>query len=352
LTNKYVTYATSIVAIVAILSAAFIYISYSGQVTDLQSEVTGLQGQVTTLQNQLNSQQQQPTQESFSVVDDEGHVTTFDSVPQRLISLAPSTTQMLFALGVGDKVVGVTDYDDYPYNFSAWIEAGNMTSVGGYSTPNMEAIATLQPDLILATSINSADVVTMRSLGYNVIVTNPTSINGVYQDISMIGRATGAEETASDLITSISTQISNIATKIADANLTENPTVYYEVWYDPSYLMSAGSASWINDVIDNAGGVNIFGDVNQQYPTTSSEVIVQKNPDVILLPTDPGSGMAFYGSIDDVKARPGWNTISAVQNDHVYTIDEDLFSVPGPRIGDQVQAVAECLYPQLFNSSP
>jgi iron complex transport system substrate-binding protein len=351
LINKYVTYATTIVAIVAILSAAFIYVSYSSQVSDLQNQVDTLQGQVTSLQSQLASQQQQEA-ESISVVDDEGHVTTFTSVPQRLISLAPSTTEMLFALGVGDRVVGVTDYDNYPYNFSAWIEAGNMTSVGGYSTPNMEAIATLQPDLILATNINSGDVPTMRSLGYNVIVTNPTSINGVYQDILMIGRAAGVEDSASALINSISAQISNVADTIAAANITDQPTVYYEVWYDPSFLMSAGSASWINDVITNAGGINIYGDVNQQYPTTSSEVIVQKNPDVILLPTDPGYAMAFYGSIDDVKARPGWNAINAVQNDRIYTIDESLFSVPGPRIGDQVQAVAECLYPQLFNSTP
>jgi iron complex transport system substrate-binding protein len=264
--------------------------------------------------------------------------------------LAPSNTQILFAVGVGDKVVGVTDYDHYPYNFTAWIAAGNMTSVGGFSTPNKETIASLNPDLILATPINDPDVVTMRSLGEKVLVLNPNDVNGVLKDITMVGQATGSTQNATNLVNSINTQINTITATIAAANLTK-PLVYYEVWTPP--LMSAGQTSFINDVIQKAGGINIFENETQQYPTVSSETIVYKNPDVILLPTDmanPGD-TPFYGSVDQVKERPGWNSISAVQNNRIIVVDGDLFAEAGPRIGDQIAAAAKAFYPQLFNST-
>ena len=158
-----------------IVSAAFIYNNYN------------------KASNQTN------TQKNITVIDDEGYTTNLTSVPQRIISLAPSNTQILFAVGVGNKVVGVTDYDHYPYNFTAWIAAGNMTSVGGFSTPNKETIASLNPDLILATPINDPDVVTLRNLGYKVLVLNPNDVNGVFKDITMVGKATGADQNATTL---------------------------------------------------------------------------------------------------------------------------------------------------------
>ncbi len=323
--NKYVIYIATIITIASIVSAAFIYVNFSAQAANLKSQ---------------NS--------NITLVDDEGYVTTLTSVPQRIVSLAPSCTQILYAIGVGDKVVGLTTYDDWPYNFSAWIAAGNMTSIGGYGTPNMEAIASLHPKLILSDTINDAILPSLRSLGYKVLVLNPTSITGIYQDISLVGRATGATPEATALIENISSSINAITAKIAAANIPALQSVYYEVWSNP--YMSAGSTSWINDVITAAGGVNIFENVTQQYPTVSSETIVEMNPDVILLPTSMGQGV-FYGSVAQVEATPGWNVISAVQNNRVYVIDGDLFAQAGPRVADQVLAVATCLYPQLFNST-
>jgi iron complex transport system substrate-binding protein len=324
--NKTLIYVVTVIIILAIVSGAFIYANYGGLTTKTS------------------------TSKNITVVDDEGYTTNITSTPQRIISLAPSNTQILFAVGVGDKVVGVTDYDHYPYNFSAWIAAGNMTSVGGFSTPNKETIASLNPNLILATPINDPDVVTLRSLGYNVLVLNPNDVNGVLKDITMVGQATGANQNATTLVNSINTQISTITAKIAAANVTK-PLVYYEVWTPP--LMSAGNTSFISDVITKAGGQNIFENETQQYPTVSSETIVQKNPDVILLPTDmanPGD-TPFYGSVDQVKDRPGWSTISAVHNNRIVVVDGDLFAEAGPRIGDQIAAAAKAFYPTLFNST-
>ena len=322
--KKYALYIATAIIIISVVSAAFIF-------------------------NNYNAANQTKTQKNISVIDDEGYTTNLTSVPQRIISLAPSNTQILFAVGVGDKVVGVTDYDHYPYNFTAWFAAGNMTSIGGFSTPNKETIASLNPDLILATPVNDPDVVTLRNLGYNVLVLNPNDVNGILKDITMVGKATGADQNAATLVNSLNSQISAIEAKIADANLPK-PKVYYEVWTPP--LMSAGDTSFINDVLVKAGGINIFGDESQQYPVISSETIVQKNPDVILLPSQmANTGEApFYGTIDDVKARPGWSSISAIQNDRVIIVSGDLFAEAGPRIGDQIAAAAKAFYPELFNS--
>lgn len=322
MSNKKIVYAAAVV-IIALIVAASVYVYYNAA------------------SNQMN------TQKNISVTDDEGYITNMTSVPQRIISLAPSNTQILYAIGAGDRVVGVTDYDHYPYNFTAWIEAGNMTSIGGFSTPNKETIAMLHPDLILATTINDPDVVTLRGLGYNVLVLNPNDVNGVLQDITMVGKATGMEQNAATLVNDINDEISDISSKIAAANVPK-PLVYYEVWTPP--LMSAGSTSFINDVISKAGGQNIFENETQQYPTVSSETIVQKNPDVILLPTEMANigQEPFYGSVDQVKARPGWSTINAVKNDRVVIVNGDLFAEAGPRIAEQIATAAKAFYPDLF----
>ena len=169
--NKNIIIIATVIIIIIMVSGAFLYVNYK-------------------------TPNQAKTQNNISITDDEGYTTNLTSLPQRIISLAPACTQILFAIGDGNKVVGVTDYDNYPYNFSAWIAAGNMTSIGGYSTPNMEAIASLHPDLIVSDNINDALLPNMRSLEYKVIVINPTSINGIYQDITMVGKATGAQTKA------------------------------------------------------------------------------------------------------------------------------------------------------------
>ncbi len=313
-----------IATIAVIVLAAFIYVYYSTNTSASQSE------------------------EGITITDAEGYQTTLTAVPQRIISLAPSVTPILYQIGVGDKVVGLTEYDNYPYNFTAWFEAGNMTCAGGFSTPNMEAIASLAPDVIFTTNINDQYIPNMRELGYKVIVVGPTSIQGVYDTINMIGKATGTQTGAATLVDSLGNQISGITEKIAAAGITEKPKVYYEVWYDSASIMAAGGGSWINDVISTAGGINIFANETTEFPSSSSEVIVKDNPDVILIPTNMGD---YHGSIDDIKARPGWNAINAVKNNRIYIIDEDVFNQAGIRIADQVQAVAESLYPNLFNSS-
>ena len=280
-----------------------------------------------------------------TVTDDEGNNLTITSFPQRIVTLAPSNTQILFAIGAGDKVVGVTQYDNNPYNFSAWFEAGNMTCIGGFSTPNKEIIVSLQPDLILATPINDVDIATLRSLGYKVLVLNPASVNGVLNDITMIGKAIGQESNANTLVASLTTQLNTISAKIAAANVTDKPKVYYEV-YAGDQLMTIGSTCWISDVIAKAGGVNIFANETEQWPYVSAETVVQKNPDVILVSASMGTDSY---NVTTVTSRDGWGNTNAVKNNRIVLMDGDLFQEAGSRIADQVAAAAKALYPDLFN---
>ncbi|MBT0159650.1 cobalamin-binding protein [Candidatus Bathyarchaeota archaeon A05DMB-2] len=319
--TKYIISAVVIIAV--ILGAAFIYVYYQGQTS----------AQLETLHN---------------LIDDTGYKTSLDAIPNRIISMAPSTTEIVFALGLDDKVVGVSNYCDYPYNFSAWIAAGNMTSIGDFSNPNMEVIASLEPDLIIATGgVQGPTIATLRDLGYKVLVLNPANISGVLQNIELVGNATGKTSEAKALNDNIESRINSVVNKVASA--TSKPKVYYEVWYDPTSLWTAGGKAWQNELIEKAGGVNIFADQNLEYFQSSSEAVISRNPDVILLPEEGmGKGEPFWVSLDAVKARPGWSSISAVQNNRLVTVDSNTIARAGPRVADIIEDLAKAFHPELF----
>ena len=321
--TKYVIAAVVIIALIA--TAAFIYVYYQGQ--------AAAAAQREALHN---------------LVDDSDYVTSLDAIPNRIISMAPSTTEIVFALGLDEKVVGVDSYSDYPYDFSAWIAAGNMTSIGDFENPNMEAIASLEPDLILATGgVQAETVETLRDLGYKVLVLNPSNIDGVLKNIELIGNATGKTAEAKTLVNDITSRIDAVVNKVAGA--AAKPTVYYEVWYDPTSLWTAGAKAWQNELIEKAGGVNIFADQQLDYFQSSAEAVIERNPDVILLPEEGmGKGEPFWVSLDAVKARPGWSSISAVQNDGLVTVDSNTIARAGPRVADIIEDLAAAFHPELF----
>ena len=319
--RKYIL--ASVVLIAVIVTGAFIYVYYSGQ-TDPQIEAL------------------------HKLVDDTGYVTSLDSFPDKIISLAPSTTEILFALGLDEKVVAVSDYCNYPYDFSEWIADGKIKSIGSFDNPSMEVIADLDPDLILGTAgVQGPTVGTLRDLGYKVLILNPPDIDGVLQNIELVGYATGKNSEAADLIDNISSRIDAVVNTLANAEST--PTVYYEVWYDPTSLWTAGSEAWQNELIEIAGGVSIFADQDLEYFQSSAEAVIERNPDIILLPAQGmGFGEPFWISLDAVKARPGWDTISAVQKDGLVQVDSDTIARAGPRVSDIIEDLAEAFHPELF----
>jgi len=317
--RTYVIIAT-VVAIALIASAAFI-IYYQGQISD--SEIEALQ----------------------NLVDDHGYKTSLTAYPEKIVSLAPSCTEILFAIDAGDKVVAVTDYDNYPYDFAAWIAAGNMTSVGDFTNPNLEVITTLDPDLILASGgVQEESVGTLRELGYKILVLDPTSIDGVLKNIELVGNATGKRAEATALVDDIINRINTVTNKVANA---AKPKVYYEVYYESTSSWTIGALAWQNELIEKAGGINLFEDQQIDYYQYQVEALIDRNPDVMVLPAS-GMGTGQLEGLEAIKARPGWDTTSAVQNDRLYQIDSNIIERAGPRVADAIEQLAGFFNPELF----
>jgi iron complex transport system substrate-binding protein len=353
--DKTITYVVAILAIVSLAVAAYGFVTFQGQISDLEGKLTTIDtigGQLEVIQDQIDEyqatieEQQEQIEEYQKVplVDSMGNVVTLTSAPERIVSLSPSNTEILFAVGAGDSVVGVTDFCNYPYNFTAWIEADNMTSIGNFWQPSVEPIVALEPDLVLASTGSLDAAENLKSLGYNVLVVEAKTIDGILQDMLLVGRATGNHLQAGIVVSEIRERIDAVANQAADATTT--PKVYHEIWNEP--LMSAGPGTFHDELITLAGGENIFHDATTSWPLISSEAVIEKNPDVMFFP-DMYMGRAnFYETIEAVESRPGWDTISAVQNGALYEIDADIISRPGPRIVDGLEILAKMVHPEIF----
>jgi iron complex transport system substrate-binding protein len=286
----------------------------------------------------------QPTQSlPLYLTDDTGYTLKLTKYPTKIVSLAPANTQILFAVGAGDKVIGVTKYDNYPYNFSAWIAAGNMSSIGSYYNPAVEPIVALNPDLVIA-ALGSADcAVQLRSMGYNVLTLNPPDIYGVLKNIQLIGNATNHAVDSTALVNSLQQRIDTVVREVKNA--TTKPKVYDEVYSDP--YTSVGKGTFIDNLIKLAGGQNIFENATTAYPKVSSESIIAQNPDLIIFPSNMGAA-AFWGTFADVSNRPGWSSINAIINQKLYVVSADAINQPGPRQVDALEALAKILHPEIF----
>ncbi|WP_418791835.1 ABC transporter substrate-binding protein [Phosphitispora sp. TUW77] len=271
------------------------------------------------------------------VVDHMGREVSIESEPKRIVSLAPSNTETAFALGLGSRIVGVTDYCNYPE------EALKIDKVGGFSNPNTEAVIALTPDLVLAGNMHDEQVKKLEEMGVPVLVLNPESMEETFEAMIMIGKATGNSKEADAVIDDMKARLKNIESKISSIPEEERARVYYEVSSDP--LMSAGSASLINEAITLAGGKNIFADVDERYPKVSEEVLIKRDPEFILFPGSHGSS-----SFDpqEIAARPLWNEITAVKENNLFDVSADKISRSGPRLIEAVEKLAKIFYPELF----
>lgn len=281
--------------------------------------------------------QQAPGPFPLTVTDGLGRSVTIQAEPQRIISLAPSCTEILFALGLGSRVVGVDKFSNYPP------EVAGIEKVGGFSDPSVEKIASLKPDLLLGTSMHKKFLPQFEALGAPVLLLEPRNVDGVLADIRLVGRATGRPEAAEKLAQQISERIERVRSKVQTVPVDQRPWVYYEVYSEP--IMTVGPGTLIHQLIELAGGRNIAYDAQTDYPEFSSEVIIQRNPDVIIFPSFHGSAAL---TPEKLRARPGWARIRAVREGRVYPIDADIISRPGPRIADAVEELAHLILPQQF----
>ena len=263
---------------------------------------------------------------------------TLDAPAQRVVSLAPSNTEILFAIGAGSQVVGRDQLSDYP------AEAAVVTDIGSsFEALNTELIVSLQPDLVLAAEINTPEQVkALEDLGLTVYyLKNPTTLEEMYTNLEIVAQLTGHETEAATLIESLKARVAAVDEKIAP--ISSRPGVFYELdASDPAKPYTAGKGTFINLLIDRAGGYNIASDIDG-YPQLSLEQVVAADPAFIIL------GDARYGiSPESIAQRPGWENMSAVKNGNVVPFNDDLASRPGPRLVDALEELAKLLRPELF----
>jgi iron complex transport system substrate-binding protein len=259
---------------------------------------------------------------------------------QKIVSLAPSNTELLFAIGAGKQVVGRDDFSDFP------AEAKALPSVGGLDKYNNEQLVALKPDLVLMAEINTPEQVSkLEALGLNVYyLNNPKTIEDLYKNLQIVASLTGHEKDTSALIESLKSRVAAVDEKIKSA--ATKPVVFYELdSTDPAKPYTVGPNTFVDLLIARAGGLNLTtaAGVQDAYPQLSVEQLVSSDPDMIVL------GDSMWGvSVESVGQRPGWEKLKAVTGQKVFPFDDNIVSRPGPRLVDGLEALARLIHPELY----
>jgi len=256
----------------------------------------------------------------------------------RIVSLAPSTTEILFGLGLGDSLVGATDKCDYPP------QAKDLPRVGGFGSPNIETLLALRVDLVVASGLDKRGAAgSLSKAGMRVLDVQPRSFKELFDAIGAIARAAGKPERAEPVVAAMRAELDRTASLYRAVPSQRRPRVYVEIWNDP--ITTVGGSSFIDEVIDRAGGINVAHDLPQPFPRVSPEQIIQWNPDVIVLTYMSRSP----AGTEELTGRIGWDDISvrdvAVKTGRIVRdIPNDLLLRPGPRLVDGVRVLATRLY--------
>jgi len=282
---------------------------------------------------------EEPTPATISVTDDLGFEIILAEPAQKIISISPSLTEILYSVGAGDRLIGRDSNSMYPEEAMAAADLGGM-----WDGIPIEDILALEPDLILAGEIFAPEAIQeLRDLGLVVFwQKNPADFEMLFDNILAIAVLTGTEDIAKDLVSSLDERISALDLKLADVDLI--PLVFYELdASDPANPYTPGGGTFISFVISRAKGQNLGDSLEGAWVQVSSEELLAQNPDTILLAD------ALYGiSVESVAERAGWSEIKAVVDGEIYPFDPFILSVPGPRLVDGYEQVAEILHPELF----
>ena len=272
------------------------------------------------------------------LTDQLGRAVKLASNPQRIISLAPANTEILFALGLGDRVIGVTTYCNYPP------EAMEKPKIGDFSAPNLEEVVAMAPDLILASNLHKDKVIPQfEAKGLPIFALSPGTTDEILEAISMVGKITGKDKAAADLVKNMQNRIKTVTDKTSKLPEVQKPRVFYVVWHDP--LMTAGSETFIDELIYKTGGINIANDLTD-FADISLEAVIAANPEVMVAGVGMGEGedlplqfIAKDQRLQDTEAR---------KNNRIYSINMDIIGRPGPRIVDALEQLARIIHPELF----
>jgi iron complex transport system substrate-binding protein len=270
---------------------------------------------------------------AVTVTDVAGRTVTLQDYPRRIVSLSPSVTEILFAVGAGNQVAGVTEYCNYPP------ETASKTKIGGFSgaTVSVEQIVLLKADLVIVSQDMHFRVIPLlERLNLPVFAVEPRSFADIYQTIENIGKLTGHEAEAADAINGMKQKLETAA---ALRQGRQPVTVFWEV--DSNPLMTSGGQTVISEAISLAGGRNIFADVASSWPQVSVEQVLTRKPDWILAPSDRNDRF----DAATLARRPGWQTLPAVRQNRIALITADRVNRYGPRLADAVLEIARALFP-------
>jgi iron complex transport system substrate-binding protein len=268
--------------------------------------------------------------------DDMGRAISIEKSPERIVSHVPSITEILFALGLGDRIVGVSDFCDYPE------EAKSKPSVGNYFNPSIERIVALNPDLVL-TDGHSEGVKQLDSLGIALLVIDPKDFDGIFRDIELIGQATGTEARAKKLADQMKADVARITNQVKGA---QKVKAFYVIdATDLNNPWTAGPGSFVDSLINMAGGENVAAKAVAPWVQFSIEQLVNADPEVIILPAKHGTA---FTTPEELQGHPAWRQITAVKQGRIHTIDSDLVDRYGPRIVQGLEEIAKILHPELF----
>jgi iron complex transport system substrate-binding protein len=290
----------------------------------------------TGLPASCSSSPKSTTPSSITITDDYNRTVTIVKYPQRIISLSPANTEILFALGLGSRIVGVSEYSDYPP------EAANITSVGSYDKPNIEVIIAQQPDLVLASEEHEAETQQLESHGITVVAVNPKTVKDVLATINMIGNITGKGKEAAALTTSIQKRMDKITAKTSKLTDAQKPRVFYIIWHDP--IWTTGAGTFHDELIQMAGGVNVAHDLSG-YADMSLEAVVAANPQIIIAGVGMGTGESLTLKFVQDDAR--LSGVDARVNNKVFSANMDIVSRPGPRLADALETFFNLIHPEM-----
>ena len=263
-----------------------------------------------------------------------GREITFKKEPSRIVPLAPSITEILYFLGLGDRVVGVTEYSYYPP------EAGLKPKIGSYINLNVEKIISLSPDIVIGTKDGNEPWVVdlLDQAGIRVFIVNPRNVGQVIDTITEIGRVCGIPERAESLSRQLRGRVERVKAGVAGR---ERPLVFLQINIRP--IMAVNKNTFHNDLINLAGGRNMTENEPIAYPRISREEVIREGPDVIII-----SSMERGGRFERAREEwMEWTSIPAVRNNRVYLIDSDLTDRPSPRIVDGLEAMVKIIHPEV-----
>jgi iron complex transport system substrate-binding protein len=278
------------------------------------------------------------TAEPISLVDGFGREITLAEPARRVISMAPSNTEILFAIGAGETLVGRDEFSDYP------AEALAVDSIGSvYGELNTELIVAMEPDLVFAAGITPPEQIQqLEALGVTVFaVGNPADFDGLFENLMIVGRLVGHEDGAAGLAEELRAEYAELIDTVGGAQLV---TLFYEVdGTDPTAPWTTGRGTFQQLIFDLAGGENIAADI-EGWGQMNQEEIVDRDPQVIVF----AASSFVPTTVDSLKGRAGWEGISAVAEDRVHAVDSDLLDLPGPRLIEGLRTLAGLLHPELF----